>query len=125
MSTPSNLREIRLQQCEVLRGRMREYLEQTGWSQSDKDAWLREAGKAQVTIESQAPRGWRVTVRSGDEVMGLSFNSRSFGSAIREAERLYEVTQESEKERMEEERLREREMREHYGLSESDREERF
>lgn len=124
MTTPSTNREIRLQQCEVLRGRMREYLEQTGWSQSDKDAWLRETEKTNVTLQSQVPRGWRVRVRSGDEVMGLPFYARSFGAAIREAERIYDVTMESEKDVREKERLRERELKEHYGLEESDSESR-
>lgn len=119
---PQSLRAIRLQQCERLRAVLREQLEQKGWDQVDGEMWRQVAGDVMVDLASVPGPGqhriWRVRVQSGSEVMGLPFHATSFGAAVREANRLFDLTSASENEGLDQ--SRKRALDEHYGIQRED-----
>lgn len=91
--------------------------EEQGWKRVNEDHWRRLTNESATSLDldpaAEQKRTWRVTVETGGEVMALSFRSRSFGAAVSEANRCYNLAHASEEQR---EINRQRQRDEHYGI---------
>ncbi len=95
--------------------------EKQGWNRVGEDHWRRHTNESATSLHldpaAEQRRTWRVTVETGGEVMALSFRSRSFGAAVSEANRCYNLAHASEEQR---EINRQRQLDEHYGRERMD-----
>lgn len=110
-----SLRERRMHALSVGLDLAKLALERHGWTKVGRDHWRREAGASatHLAADPEKARGWQVTVETGGEVMNLPFRARSFGAAVTQANRLYNLAHASEEQA---EASRQRRLAEHYGI---------
>ena len=85
-----------------------------GWERMPNERWRKSIGETEVHLRADAARSWMVTVESRGEVMRIAFHGSSFGSAVAEANRCYNLTKENQDQIVE--RMRQERLREHYGV---------
>lgn len=83
-----------------------------GWEQTQSDRWRKGIGETEIALRAESVQSWTVTVENRGEVMRIAFNGASFGAALTEANRLYNLTKANQD--LENERARRE--REHYGI---------
>ena len=112
METPQ--RRQRLDERDVRLNLAKRDFEGQGWERVGQDQWRRRTNDSvtSLTLDAEHKRSWRIAVETGGEVMNLSFRSRSFGAAVAEANRCYNLAYESEEQA---EINRQRRLDEHYG----------
>lgn len=112
METPQRQQRLRARDASL--DLAKQDFERHGWERAGQDHWRRRTNESttNLTLDSERKRSWRITVETGCEVMNLSFRSRSFGAAVSEANRCYNLAHASEEQA---EINRQRQLDEHYG----------
>lgn len=115
METPQ--RRQRLNERDVRLNLAKRDFEGQGWERVGQDQWHRRTNGSvtlSLTLDAEHNRSWRIAVLSetAGQVMNLPFRARSFGAAVAEANRCYNLAYESEEQA---EINRQRRLDEHYG----------